>query len=81
MSIREEIHEMIDALGPEDLQRVAAMMRGLMTSRAPKTEEERRARLTALRGSMPRLRSVDEFLREKHEENERREAQLSGGLQ
>jgi len=72
---------MIDALGPEDLQRVAAMMRGLMTSRAPKTEEERRARLTALRGSMPRLRSVDEFLREKHEENERREAQLSGGLQ
>jgi hypothetical protein len=79
MSIREEIHEMIDRMPPEDLARVAAMMRSLMTSRAPQSEEERRARLKALRGSMPGLPSVDEFLREKHEENERREAQLSGG--
>jgi len=79
MSIREQIHEMVDKLPSEDLVRLAAMMRSLMTSRAPKSEEERRARLRALRGSMPGLPSVDEFLKEKHAENERREAQLSGG--
>ncbi|MBU0608445.1 MAG: hypothetical protein KKI08_11205 [Armatimonadetes bacterium] len=78
MSIREDVHEMVDKLPPEDLARAAAMMRMLMISRVPASEEERRARLTALRGSMPHLPSVDEFLEEKHAETERREAQLSG---
>lgn len=81
MSIREEAHELLDRLSQEDLARLVKIMEDLtklpQQQKAPMTREERRAILLPIIGSSPRLPSVDEFLKQKHEENERDEARLA----
>jgi hypothetical protein len=83
-----EAEKMLRALVPEEEptatlspeERMARMRPLLEKHKAgtPLTEEERRELLSLGRGMSAHLPgSVDEFLREKHEENERTEARLA----
>ncbi len=86
MSPKDEAHGLIERLSESDLAVVNRMLRGLAhpEGEVPAgrlSRDERRARLRAFRGSAAHLPgSVDEFLRERHEENERQEARRAHRL-
>lgn len=80
MSVKEEVIRLVEELSDSDLRTVKRMLEGLrlpeegQTVRPPMTAEERRANARAGLGMLAHLPgSVDEFLREKHEEVEREE--------
>lgn len=85
MTVRDRVCDLIEGLSDSDLLVLERIVRGLKLPRetvpAPASEKERQARVDALFGSLPRLPTVDEFLREKREDTEREEERLgqSGG--
>lgn len=82
MTIRERVHALVERLPEGDLPVLERMLGGLAqpeeTQQAPLSPEERRALVKAARGSAAHLPgSVEQFLREKHEDNERDEARAA----
>ncbi|NLC57518.1 MAG: hypothetical protein GX774_11825 [Armatimonadetes bacterium] len=75
MSIKEQVHDLIDRLSEDDLRVVERLLRGLSATEAtpsvaaPLSPEERRARVNAARGSMKGMLSgSDEIAARKQEE-------------
>ena len=86
MSVKERVHHLVEALSEHDLLVVERILRGLTVvpeheGAAPRqSAEERKARVYALAGSLRHMpTSVDDFLRQKHEDTEREEARLARG--
>jgi hypothetical protein len=80
MTVREEVHRLVEDLPEGDLITVKRVLQGLRMSEEPlripsrETAEERRERVYALAGSAANLPGcVDEFLIRKHEDTEREE--------
>lgn len=80
MTVKEEVHRLVDELPESDLLTVRRVLHGLRLPVEPtqtpphETPEQRRARVYALAGSAADLPgSVDEFMARKHEDTEREE--------
>ncbi|MBI3947296.1 MAG: hypothetical protein HY321_15330 [Armatimonadetes bacterium] len=76
MTTREEALSLIYQLSDEDLVTVNRLLRRL-AARVPLSAEERATHLNRLRENMKGVRSVDEFLAEKHAEAAREEARIA----
>ena len=80
MGVREEVIRMVEEMSESDLLTVKRILRGLRLPEESEpvppamSAEERRAKARANLGALSHLPgSMDEFLREKHEEIEREE--------
>lgn len=81
MTVKERLHNLIEEIPESELLTLERMVRGLKLppkSNGPVlSEEQRQARITAVRGKYAgSLSAVDEFLARKHQDTEREEERL-----